>query len=109
MSELLQRMKEVSITSGVGTSQVTILDRAQVPGLPFKPDVISSLLRSLAISFAVAIAIALFVEFLDDRIRTPEDISSKLGVRVIGVIPKAKSNESITQLLRNPRASVTMR
>lgn len=104
---LLQRMKEVSIASGVGSSQVSILDRAQAPYLPFEPNLGSALLRATALSLALAIALAMFIEFLDDRIRTPEDISSKLGVRVVGVIPKVKTRQPVSKLLNNPRESVT--
>lgn len=104
---LLQRFKEVSITSGVGTSQVSILDHAQPPLVPFEPNVPSSLLRATLISIALAIFLALLVEFVDDRIKTPEDITSKLGIRVLGVIPRVKTSESIAKQLRNPRAAVT--
>ncbi|MFT3722161.1 MAG: polysaccharide biosynthesis tyrosine autokinase [Hyphomonadaceae bacterium] len=104
---LLQRLKEVSITSGVGTSQVSILDRAEVPYAPFEPQLMSALVRAAALSLALALALALFVEFLDDRIKTPDDITNKLGARIIGVIPLVKSRKSILKLIRNPREPVS--
>lgn len=104
---LLQRMKEVSIASGVGSSQVSILDRAQPAFLPFEPNLGSALVRALALSLAAGIALALFIEFLDDRVRTPEDIATKLGIRVIGVIPKVKTRQPVSKLIMNPRESVS--
>lgn len=104
---LLQRFKEISISSGIESSQVSILDPAQPPWGPSSPDLQSSLLRALMISLAIGIALAFLIEFLDDTIKTPEDINRKLNLRVIGVIPRAKSREPISKQIRNPRAEIT--
>lgn len=58
-------------------------------------------------SIGLAVAVALLLEFLDDTIKTPEDVSRKLNLRVVGVIPKVKSKGSISKLIRNPRAEIT--
>jgi succinoglycan biosynthesis transport protein ExoP len=104
---LLQRFKEISISSGVGSSQVSILDLAQAPGRPIKPDLQGSLIRAAMISLALAIGLAFLIEFLDDTIKTPEDVNRKLKLRVVGVIPRVKSREPISKLISNPRAEVT--
>lgn len=104
---LLQRLKEVSVSDGIDASQVSILDPAQPPGLPFSPDLQGSLLIAIIVSFVIAVAIAFLIEFLDDTIKTPEDINRHLHLRVIGVIPRVKSREPISKLIRNPRAEVT--
>jgi len=104
---LLQRLKEVSITSGVGSSRVSILDRAEVPWAPFEPNLQAALIRAIALSLALAIALALLLEFLDDTIKSPEDIVSKLGLRVIGLVPKVRTRDPISKQLRNPRGVVS--
>lgn len=104
---LLQRFKEVSIANGVDSSQVSILDRAQTQARPIKPDLQGSLIRAALISLALAFAFAFLIEFLDDTIKTPEDVMRKLSLRVIGVIPRVKSREPIAKLIKNPRAEVT--
>jgi succinoglycan biosynthesis transport protein ExoP len=104
---LLQRFKEISIANGIDASQVSILDRAQTPGRPVKPDLQGALVRAVMMSLLFAIAIAFLLEFLDDTIKTPEDVSRKLHLRVVGVIPRVKSRDPISKLIRNPRAEVT--
>jgi succinoglycan biosynthesis transport protein ExoP len=104
---LLQRFKEVSIASGIGASQVSIVDRAEVPGMPFEPDMRSELLRALVLSLALAIGLALLLEFIDDTIKTPEDIKTKLGIAVLGVVPMLKGKPKISNLLRDPRSPVS--
>jgi succinoglycan biosynthesis transport protein ExoP len=100
---LLQRLKEVSISSGVGSSRVSILDRAQAPVFPFEPNLQAALIRALGLSLAFGIALALLLEFLDDTIKSPEDVVSKLHLRVIGVVPKVRTKETVGKQLRNPR------
>lgn len=104
---LLQRFKEVSIASGVGASQVSIVDRAEVPGLPFEPELRSELIRALVLSLALAIGLALLLEYIDDTIKAPEDIKTKLGLGVLGVVPKVKGKPNISSLLRNPQSTIS--
>ena len=102
---LLQRLKEVSIADGVGSSQVSIVDRAIVPAAPFSPNLNSSLIRAFILSLALGIAIAFILNYLDDTIRTSDDIKKKLGLNAVGVIPKVKGRAAaMTSALENPRS-----
>ncbi|HET9017276.1 MAG TPA: Wzz/FepE/Etk N-terminal domain-containing protein [Thermomicrobiaceae bacterium] len=44
----------------------------------------------VAVGLFAGILIAYFVEYLDDRLRSPETVSAALGVPVIGAIPNGK-------------------
>src|SRR5438552_14217260 len=46
---LLQRYKEVGIAGGVGVNNISVVDKAQVPGSPFSPN----LTRNLAIALVL--------------------------------------------------------
>jgi len=104
---LLQRFKEVSIASGIGASQVSIVDRAEAPLLPFEPELRSELIRALVLSLALAIGLALLLEFIDDTIKAPDDVKIKLGLAVLGVVPNLKGKPKIATLLRDPRSPVS--
>jgi capsular exopolysaccharide synthesis family protein len=104
---LLQRFKEVSVASGIGSSQVSIVDRAQAPKLPFEPNLRLELIRALALSLVAAYGLALLLEYIDDTIKTPDDIKDKLGLPVIGVIPKLKGNIRVEDQLRDPASPIT--
>lgn len=104
---LLERYKAISIISGVGSSQVSILDRAQIPFAPFQPNLRAALTRAILLSMALALGLALLVEYIDDTIKTPDDVTGKLGLRILGVIPKYKSKEKITDLLNQPKSPVS--
>ncbi|RIJ29203.1 GumC family protein [Henriciella algicola] len=105
---LLQRMKEISIASGVGSSQVSIIDRAIVPDAPFKPNLQRSLLQALILSLALGVGLAFALNYIDDTIKSPDDVKNKLGLPAIGVVPKVRNTTDIvTSELADPRSAVS--
>ena len=104
---LLARYKDVAIAAGVGASQVLIVDRAEVPGQPFEPNMRSQLIWAFALSLVLAIGVALLLEFLDDTIKTPEDVRSKLGLSILGVVPALKGKPDVAALLRDPMSALS--
>jgi capsular exopolysaccharide synthesis family protein len=104
---LLQRFKEVSIASGIGSSQVSIVDRGEVPKRAYDPDLRSELLRAFVLSLACAIGLALLLEYIDDTIKTPDDIKAKLGLPVMGVVPRIRGRATVSEQLKDPRSAVS--
>ncbi|NDC58783.1 MAG: polysaccharide biosynthesis tyrosine autokinase [Alphaproteobacteria bacterium] len=102
---LLQRFKEISIASGIGSSQVSIVDQAQTPRIPFEPNLRSALLRGGFFALLIGIAFAMLLEYIDDTIKTPDDIKSKLGLALIGVVPKVDGKDEIQEELTDTRSS----
>ncbi|MGA9010735.1 MAG: polysaccharide biosynthesis tyrosine autokinase, partial [Xanthobacteraceae bacterium] len=89
---LLQQYKDIGIAGAVSTNNVAVVDRAQVPGGPYKPNLRSNLLTWLGFGLvAAALAIALF-ELFDDTFKSPEEIEEQLGLAVLGIIPMSDRN-----------------
>jgi polysaccharide biosynthesis transport protein len=103
---LLTRYKEVSISSGIGASQVAIVDRAVTPRTPFEPNIPFGLGLILATSAALSLGIALARDFIDDTIKSPQDMKEKLRLAVIGVVPKLKTSQTFLDLLTQKRSAV---
>lgn len=103
---LLQRYKEVGVAGGVGTSPVSIVDRAEVPGGPFKPNLMWNLLIGILGGLAAGIALALSLEFLNDVIKTREDVRLRLGQACLGVVPRRQGKGSIVDDLRDTGSGV---
>ena len=105
---LLQRLKEVSIAGGVGSSQISFVDRAVPAALPFEPNLFRNLIQALIISLAAGVGLAFGLNYIDDTIKTPEDVKAKLGLAALGVIPKIKGRKAnITNALEDPRSPIT--
>ena len=104
---LLQRYKQVGVAGGVGTSPVSIVDRAEVPGGPYKPNLNKNLLIGFGLGLLSGLALALALEFVHDTIKTREDVRSKLGLACLGVIPKRDAGGSIIEELKDVTSAAT--
>jgi capsular exopolysaccharide synthesis family protein len=104
---LLQRYREVGVAGGVGTSNVSVVDRAEAPGAPYKPNLMLNVLVGLALGLIGGIGAALLLEFLNDTIKTPDDVREKLRLPSLGVIPKKKGVEAISEELKDQTSPVS--
>jgi capsular exopolysaccharide synthesis family protein len=104
---LLQRFKEIGASSGIGESQAAIVDRGVPPTSPFVPNVYQNLGIGLLIGLVVGLGTAFAIEFIDDTIKTPDDVINKLKVPVLGVVPKATKGASFLEELKDSRSEVS--
>ncbi len=85
---LLQRFKEVGVAAGIGTNNISVVDEAKVPMLPYKPNLQLNTLLALVLGLLGGVGLAFLFEHLDDTFRRPEELEKQLGLPVLGVIPK---------------------
>lgn len=101
---LLQRYKEVGVTGGVTTNNISIVDRAAVPREPSKPNMIVNMALAALLGLGLGIILALVLEALDETLATPEDVESKLGVPVLGVVPLLDKGQTTSAALADIRS-----
>jgi succinoglycan biosynthesis transport protein ExoP len=89
---LLQQYKDIGVAGAVGTNNVAVIDRAQRPGGPYKPDFRMNLLKWLTYGLVGAALIIALLEVLDDTFKSPEEIEEQLGLAVLGIIPLAEGD-----------------
>jgi capsular exopolysaccharide synthesis family protein len=104
---LLQRYKEIGVAGGIGTAPVSIVDRADTPGLPFKPNLMLNLLLGLVGGLVAGIGSAVGLEFINDTIKTREDVRDKLGLACLGAVPKTSAKEAFVEDLKTPASVVS--
>ncbi len=104
---LLQRYKEVGVAGGLGSNVVSIVDRAQVPGAPFKPNLPFNMAIGLISGLLLGFGAAFALEWMDDTIKTPDDLTGKLGIPALGVVPRAGKEASLQEQLADSRSQVT--
>lgn len=103
---LLQRYRELNASAGIASSNITIIDRAEVPSAQSSPSMTRNLALGLLIGFVLA-GIAIFLrDQLDDVIRTPEDVETKLALPLLAVIPRAHDGTPV-EALSDPKSSLT--
>lgn len=104
---LLGRYKEIGVAGGIGSAPVSIVDRAEVPGGPYTPSLPRNLLGGLGIGLLGGVGLAIGLEFLNDTIKTREDVRNKLGVACLGAVPKRSGKGSFVEDLRSPASAVS--
>ena len=100
---LLQRYKEVGLAGGVTTNNISVVDHAEVPDRPYKPDLLRNLLLAALLGLGLGALLAFFFEYIDDTLKTPEEIERQLGLAVLGIIPRLK-NMNPTAALEDVRS-----
>lgn len=104
---LLQRYKQIGVAGGVGTAPVSIVDRAQAPTSPYKPNLLLNLIVGFGMGLLGGIASAVGLEFLNDTIKTREDVRRKLQLACLGAVPKTSAKDSFVEDLKNPTSVVS--
>ncbi len=102
---LLQRFKEIGVSGGIGTAVASVVDRGAVPGGPYAPSLFFNVLIGAALGLLAGILSALALEFINDTIKSPNDVRDKLGLPFLGGIPSAKDKPM--DELKDPLSSVT--
>ncbi|MEP6868023.1 MAG: polysaccharide biosynthesis tyrosine autokinase [Novosphingobium sp.] len=95
---LLQRYKQLNAAAGISSSNISIIDNADVPGYPSSPNLMKNLVVALVIGSAMAAALVFLKDQFDDSIRVPEDVEAKLGMALLGVVPLSPDGEPETAL-----------
>lgn len=95
---LLQRYRELNAASGITASNIAVVDQAQVPSSPSSPSLKKNVAIALLLGLALAGSIVFLRDQLDDRIRVPEDIEAKIGLPLLGVIPRTESPDPAEEL-----------
>jgi capsular exopolysaccharide synthesis family protein len=99
---LLNKMKEQSLTEHVRNVNIWILEKAQKPERPSKPDIPRNVLLAILIGLFGGIGLAFVVEHLDSTIKSVGEAEAKLGVPILGMVPFLKPSENkIEGILRD--------
>jgi polysaccharide biosynthesis transport protein len=84
---LMQRTKETAISGELRTSNIRVVDAAETPRRPTSPNTRNNLLIGLVTGTILGVGLAFFFEYLDNRIKSPEELTRHLKMPFLGMIP----------------------
>jgi capsular exopolysaccharide synthesis family protein len=91
LDSLLRRESETGVEArlkGLRTSNVRVVDRASVPVRPSSPRKARNLALALLLGLGGGIGLAFLFDFLDNSIKTSEDVERYAGLPTLGVVPR---------------------
>ena len=87
-----QKEQELALSTGRPTN-ISVQNRAMTPTQPIGPQRGRNILVALLLSFAAGIGLAFLLDYLDDSVRTSDDISRHLGLPTLALIPHHLNND----------------
>src|SRR5204862_3623673 len=87
--------KELRVASASRANNARIIDRAEIPRRPTSPGGRRTWLMSLAIGLGTAVAVAFGLDYMNDTIKTPEDLSQRLKLPFLGLVPAVRDKHPL--------------
>lgn len=103
---LLQRFKEIGVAAGVGVNNISIVDTATVPEKSSSPDLLLNLIVAVLAGFGLGLALAFGLEQLDEAISDPTEIERRLGLPLLGSVPKVGKDETPREALLDRKSEL---
>jgi len=90
---LLTREKELRVSANSRTNNIRIVDRAEVPRAPITPGGRRTWLMSVIVGLTLSVAVALGLDYMNDTIKTPEDVTRRLKLPFLGLVPAVRGDK----------------
>jgi succinoglycan biosynthesis transport protein ExoP len=100
---LLTKLKEAGISAGLRSSNIRIVDPAMVPTYPARPAKTRNIALSFLIGLVGGIGLALLREYMDNTVKSPDDIESLAHLPSLAVVPaftESNGDRSRVKLLK---------
>jgi succinoglycan biosynthesis transport protein ExoP len=106
-SYLLQSYEDIRLTEAQSTSTVILKEPAIPQSIPVQPQPLRSTALAVAVGLVLAAGIIFMVEFFNDTIRDPEEITRRWGIPILGVILRYKAKEEVLITFKQPRSPIS--
>jgi capsular exopolysaccharide synthesis family protein len=92
---MLGKTKEMDLNTKDMYQNLVIVDQAIVPFNPVKPRKALTLLLGMIGGMGLGFALAFFANYLDDSVKSQDDVETYLRLNFLGYIPNIKSNSLV--------------
>lgn len=93
LTSLTAELQQTKVMSNSTENNVRTMDRAEIPPAPYTPNVPNNLAIGLIAGLVLAVGVAFALDYLDDTIKTPEDITRKLRIPFLGLVPAVRGDK----------------
>jgi len=74
-------------------SNIRVVDRAELPRRPVRPRKAMNIFLGLFGGLMAGVGLAFFVEYLDNRLKNPDEIRQFLGLTFLGLVPAVREED----------------
>lgn len=88
---LLQRLKDATVSAGLRATNIHVVDQALVPAIPVRPKKLLNIAIGLLVGMILGVTLAFVEEGLDNSIKSAEDVEKLVAAPALAIIPQAFS------------------
>ena len=85
---LMTKLKETAISQGLRSSNIRVVDPAMIPSTPARPAKARNVMLAFLVGLVGGIGLALLREYLDNTVKTPDDIETLARLPSLAVVPQ---------------------
>ena len=89
---LLSSYEAARLAEVRATDNVIVVQEASVPEKPVRPRVMLNTLLAAVVGAMLAVGTAFLIEYLDDTVKSPDDVTRALGLSTLGAIAHMRLN-----------------
>ena len=107
---LLNNLEAIRLARLQNTPNVVQIESAAVPGQPVRPRPVTNVGLGAVVGLLLAGGISFLIEYIDDTIRTPDDVERVLNLPVIGYIGDMTEGDAAVEelhVVRRPRSPIS--
>ncbi len=98
-SNLLASAQQAKIAEAQATNNIVVAEPAIVPDAPIRPRAFTNTLLAVVIGAMLAVGAAFLIEYLDDTVKTSDDVERVTGMSTLGAIARLKDTGGTRQLI----------
>ncbi|MBU1694387.1 MAG: polysaccharide biosynthesis tyrosine autokinase [Verrucomicrobia bacterium] len=87
---VFNRLKEIDVSIGIEPETERIMEPAKPPTSPITTRKVQSIVIAALVGLGIGIGMVFGLEYIDDSLRYPEEVSKWLNLPFLGVVPTAK-------------------
>jgi capsular exopolysaccharide synthesis family protein len=94
LNTLTQRLRELGLAAGGGTpTDVTVSTYSRVPHAPIGPARLRTIVLAFILSLVAGIGLAFLLDFLDDSLKSVDDVDRYIHLPALALIPAARNDK----------------
>ena len=94
LSVLLQSAEELRLSMTRYITRISVFAPAELPIAPIGPQKMRNIMLAAAVGLMAGVGLAFLIDYLDDTVRTPDDIKRVLPLSVLGIVPRLGKNSA---------------
>lgn len=99
LSSLVNNYQQIRLAEAQASNNLIVVKPAVAPQTPIRPRTMTNVLLAAIVGAMIAIGAAFLIEYLDDTVKSPDDVTRITGLSTLGAIARLKDAGAQRQLI----------